>query len=265
MNKTELLDRCAGGDGETRLLLARVLDKLETAERRGIPAHTPFLSPAQRAAAEGLIRAAGQPRHLFTGGYEGAERTVCVFLPDWLEQEDWPAGEHPLAAVRLTAPAGAELSHRDWLGSILGLGLTREKVGDLLVLENQCQAVVLSETADILRSQLDKVGRYPVKAALMALEELTAPERTVKRIRDTFATLRLDAVTASAFSIPRTKAASLIASGKVSLNHRECTKPDRLVEQGDIITCRGLGRCVVAQIGGQSKKGRIMAELERYI
>ena len=265
MNKTELLDRCAGGDGETRLLLARVLDKLETAERRGIPAHTPFLSPAQRAAVEGLIRAAGQPRHLFAGGYEGAERTVCVFLPDWLEQEDWPAGEHPLAAVRLTAPAGAELSHRDWLGSILGLGLTREKVGDLLVLENQCQAVVLSETADILRSQLDKVGRYPVKAAPMALEELTAPERTVKRIRDTFATLRLDAVTASAFSIPRTKAASLIASGKVSLNHRECTKPDRLVEQGDIITCRGLGRCVVAQIGGQSKKGRIMAELERYI
>ena len=265
MNKTELLDRCAGGDGETRLLLARVLDKLETAERRGIPAHTPFLSPAQRAAAEGLIRAAGQPRHLFAGGYEGAERTVCVFLPDWLEQEDWPAGEHPLAAVRLTAPAGAGLSHRDWLGSILGLGLTREKVGDLLVLENQCQAVVLSETADILRSQLDKVGRYPVKAAPMALEELTAPERTVKRIRDTFATLRLDAVTASAFSIPRTKAASLIASGKVSLNHRECTKPDRLVEQGDIVTCRGLGRCVVAQIGGQSKKGRIMAELERYI
>lgn len=265
MNKTELLNRCAGGDEETRLILARALDKLETAERRGVPAHTPFLSPAQRVAVEGLINAAGHPRHLFTGGYEGAERTICVFLPDWLEEKDWPAGDHPLAALQLTAPAGAKLTHRDWLGSILGLGLTREKLGDLLVWDNQCQAIVLSETAEIVRSQLDKVGRYPVKAAPLALEELTVPERTVKLIRDTFATLRLDAVAASAFSLPRSKAAALITSGRVSLNHVECTKPDRLVNEGDTITCRGSGKCVVKCINGQSKKGRIMAELERYV
>ena len=265
LNKTELLNRCAGGDEETRLVLARALDKLEMAERRSIPAHTPFLSPAQRSAVEGLIHAAGNPRHLFTGGYEGAERTVCVFLPDWLEETDWPAGEHPLAALQLNAPAGARLSHRDWLGSILGLGLSREKIGDLLAEENRCQAVVLAETADILRSQLDKAGRYPVKAASLALEELTAPERSVKLIRDTFATLRLDAVAASAFSLPRAKAASLIAAGRVSLNHVECVKPDRLVTEGDVLTCRGFGKCVVKSVGGQSKKGRIMAELERYV
>lgn len=265
MNKTELLNRCAGGDEDTRLILARALDKLDMAERRGVPAHTPFLSPAQRSAVEGLINAAGHPRHLFTGGYEGAERTICVFLPDWLEADDWPAGEHPLAALQLSAPAGASLSHRDWLGSILGLGLTREKIGDLLVQENRCQALVLAETADIVRSQLDKVGRYPVKAAPMALEELTPPERTVKLIRDTFATLRLDAVTASAFSLPRSKASALISSGRVSLNHVECTKPDRQVGEGDVITCRGSGKCVVKRVNGQSKKGRIMAELERYL
>lgn len=264
MNKTELLNRCAGGDGEMRLLLARVLDKLELAQRRGVPAHTVFLSPAQRAAAEALLNAAGHPRCLFTGGYEGAERTICAFLPDWLEEEDWPAGEHPLAALRLSAPAGARLTHRDWLGSILGLGLTREKIGDLLVQDNQCQAVVLAETADILRSQLEKVGRYPVRSAPLALADLTPPERTVKLIRDTFATLRLDAVTASAFSLPRSRAAGLITTGRVSLNHVECTKPDRLVAEGDVISCRGSGKCVVKRINGQSKKGRIMAELERY-
>lgn len=265
MNKTELLNRCAGGDEEKRLILARALDKLETAERRGVSAHTPFLSPAQRVAVVGLIHAAGNPRHLFAGGYEGAERTICVFLPDWLEEEDWPAGDHPLAALQLTAPAGAKLTHRDWLGSILGLGLTREKLGDLLVSDHQCQAIVLSETADIVRSQLDQVGRYPVKAAPLALAELTVPERTVKLIRDTFATLRLDAVAASAFSLPRSKAAALITSGRMSLNHVECTKPDRQVTEGDVITCRGSGKCVVKSITGQSKKGRIMAELERYL
>lgn len=265
MNKTELLDRCAGGDGELRLVLARVLDKLEAARRRSIPAHTQFLSPAQRTAVEGLIHACGHPRHLFCGGYAGAERTVCVFLPDWLEEADWPAGDHPLSAVKLTAPAGAKLSHRDWLGSILGLGLTREKVGDLLAAEHTCQAVVLSETAGVLLSQMDKAGRYPVQAAPLALEELTSPERQVKHIRDTFATLRLDAVAAAAFSLPRSKAAALICAGQAAVNHTECAKPDRLVAEGDVITCRGYGKCVVARVLGQSKKGRIMAELERYL
>lgn len=265
MNKTELLNRCAGGDEETRLILARTLDKLDMAQRRGVPAHTAFLSPAQRAAVEGLINVSGHPRHLFAGGYGDAERTVCVFLPDWMEAEDWPSGEHPLAALQFSAPNGAKLTHRDWLGSIMGLGLTREKIGDLLVEDNRCQIILLAETGHIVLSQLDKVGRYPVSGAAISLEELTPPPRTVKTIRDTFATLRLDAVTASAFSLPRSKAAALISSGRVSLNHVECTKPDRQVGQGDIITCRGSGKCTVKQINGQSKKGRIMAELERYI
>ena len=147
----------------------------------------------------------------------------------------------------------------------MGLGLTREKIGDLLVEENRCQIILLAETAHIVLSQLDKVARYPVSGKAIPLEDLTAPERTVKTIRDTFATLRLDAVTASAFSLPRSKAAALISSGRVSLNHVECTKPDRTVGEGDVITCRGSGKCVVKQINGQSKKGRIMAELERYL
>lgn len=265
MTKTELLNKCAGGDEETRLVLARALDKLEAASRRSVPAHTQFLSPAQRVAVEGLINSSGHPRHLFHGGFEGAERTVCVFLPDWMEEEDWPSGEHPLAALQFAAGAGAKLSHRDWLGSVLGLGLTREKMGDLLVEENCCQIILLAETAPIVLSQLEKVGRYPVSGRAIPLEELAPPQRTVKLIRDTFATLRLDAVTASAFSLPRSKAAALINSGRVSLNHVECTKPDRSVGEGDIITCRGSGKCVVKSITGQSKKGRIMAELERYI
>ncbi len=265
MNKTELLNRCAAGDRELRLLLARVLDQMEAAQRRSIPAHTPFLSPAQQQAVRGLIAACGHPRHLFWGGYPQAERAVCVFLPDWLEPEDWPAGDDPLTALSLSAPAAAQLSHRDWLGSILGLGLTREKIGDLLCQGSRCQAVLLRETAGIVASQLERVGRWPVQCAPMELERLTVPERQVKLIRDTFASLRLDAVTASGFSLSRSKAASLIGSGRVTLNHLECTKPDHPVGEGDVIACRGSGKCVIKAVTGQSKKGRVMAELERYV
>ena len=63
----------------------------------------------------------------------------------------------------------------------------------------------------------------------------------------------------------RGKATDLISSGKVQLNHQECVKPDRPVNEGDTISCRGFGKCVVKQVGGPSKKGRIMIELERYV
>ena len=88
MNKTELLNKLAQ-DGEERLLLARTLDQMDAARRKNIPAHTGFLSPAERVRVEALIAAAGQPAHLFFGGYSGAERTVCVFLPDWQTSEDF--------------------------------------------------------------------------------------------------------------------------------------------------------------------------------
>ena len=265
MNKTELLNKLAA-DADERLVLARVLDKLDLTRNRGIPAHTFFLSLAERAAAERLIAASGRPRHRFWGGYEEAERTVCAFLPDWLEAEDWRAGpDCPLRALRLSVPAGAGLTHRDFLGSILGLGITREKVGDLLVGEEGCQAVLLRELEHVLLSQLDQVGRQRVRVSPMAPADLTPPVRQVKQIRDTVATLRLDAVAASGFSISRSKMADLISSKKLMLNGRECDKPDRPVGEGDVLVCRGLGKCVLSTISGPSKKGRIMIVIERYI
>lgn len=265
MNKTELLNKIAQ-DGDERLLLARVMDKLELTRQRDIPAHTFFLSTAERASTERLIAACGHPSHVFWGGYPGAERTVCAFLPGWQGPEDWTGGEDgPLCALRLSFQEGSGLSHRDFLGSILGLGITREKVGDLLVGEAACHVVLLHEAEGILLSQLDQVGRRRVSATPCALSALVAPEKQVKVIRDTVATLRLDAVAATGFSFSRSKMSDLISSKKLTLNGRECDKPDRLVAEGDAMSCRGLGKCVLAEVSGTSKKGRVMIVVERYI
>lgn len=265
MNKTELLGKLSA-DPEERLLLARALDKLELCRTRNIPAHTQFLSLTEQAAAERLIAASGHPAHFFWGGFGDAERKLCVFLPDWMSPEDWRLdADCPLSAVRIACPPGCGLTHRDYLGSILGLGITREKVGDLLVGEEGCQAVLLRELEHVLLSQLDQVGRQRVRVSPMAPADLTPPVRQVKQIRDTVATLRLDAVVSSGFSLARSKAASLIQTGKVSVNHRECLKADKLVEEGDVLTCRGLGKCVLTAVLGQSRKGRTMIELERYV
>lgn len=264
MNKTELLNKAARTE-EERLLLARTLDKLELCRGRNIPTLTPFLSPQERASVEALLNLCGHPRHLFFGGYEGAERTACFFLPDWQEEEDFLAGEIPIAALHAAFPAEAGLTHRDFLGSILGLGLEREKVGDLLVGEGGCEILVLSEIAEFLLLHLESAGRTRLKLSSIPLSAVKAKEPQVKRIKDTVSALRLDAVMACGFSLSRSRSAELVESGKVQLNYRECIKPDRTVAQGDVFSCRGLGKCVVKSVGGTSKKGRTILELERYL
>lgn len=264
MNKTELLNKFSK-DADERVVLARALDQMDRAQNRSIPCATQFLSPAQRAALEPLLAASGHPRCLFHGGYEGAERTVCVFLPDWQEPGDWPA-EDELAAVEAAyPPTGADLTHRDLLGGLMGVGLTREKVGDILVGRTAAQIVCLRETAPIILSQFDQAGRYRLKLKEISLSDLAPAPAEVKVIHDTVAALRLDAVLASGFSLARGKAADAVTGGRVSVNHRECLKPDKPVGPGDVLTCRGLGKCVVKAVGGQSRKGRIIIEIERYL
>ncbi|MEG0598220.1 MAG: YlmH/Sll1252 family protein [Oscillospiraceae bacterium] len=263
MTKTELLNKLARDD-ESRLLLARALDKLDTARNRSVPCTTAFLSPAERVTVESLLNASGHPAAVFCGGYEGAERTICAFLPDWMGEEDF-VPEEQLCALRCKFTPEADLSHRDFLGSVMGLGITREKIGDILVGDGVCDIVVLRDILPIILAQLDSAGRYKLQCAPLELDGLAPKTSEVKLVRDTFHSLRLDAVAAAGFGLPRTKAASLISGGKMAVNHKDCDKPDRILAEGDTLTCRGLGKCVLARVTGTSKKGRIMVEMERYI
>ena len=266
MNKKELLDRCAKS-GEERVLLARALDKLELARDRGVPAHTPFLSPGEQASVSDLLAAWGRPRHRFWGGYGGAERQICLFLPDWQEEDDAVSDpEGPLGALEAAFPADAPLGHRDILGALMGLGLTREKLGDILFPgPGRCQVVALREALPILLSQWEGAGRHKVRLTEIPLEALSPAPVQVRTVRDTVASPRLDAVLGAGFGLSRSRAAACISAGRVAVNHRECLKGDKLVEEGDVLTCRGLGKCVVKEIPGQSKKGRTMLVLERYV
>ncbi len=267
MTKTEQLNRCATTP-EERILLARILDKVDMAQLRGVPSTTHFLSPSEQAAVTRLLNSCGHPRHHFFGGYDGAERRICAFFPDWLEVEDWLQDEEgcPLSAITAKFPRDSgNLSHRDLLGSLMGLGLTREKLGDIIMDESHCQLILLKDVAPIVLSQWESAGRWKLFLSPIPLSQLNPKPPEVKTIRDTVATLRLDGVLSSAFSLSRTKAAALVSAGRVSVNHLECVKGDKQVAQGDIITARGLGKCMVREVLGQSKKGRIMIVLERYI
>ena len=264
MTKRELLDRCAR-DSDERVLLSRVLDKAELSVKRGIPAATQFLSPGEQAAVTDLLNAWGHPRHLFFGGYEDAERRLCAFLPDWLEEDDFLGGEDlPLSAVEARFPGGTSLTHRDILGSLMGLGITREKVGDILISPHSADVIVSASIAEFLLRDWDSAGRVRLTVTEIGREELVIPEAKITEVQDTVSSLRLDAVVSSAFSMSRGKAADLIAAGKVSLDHVTCIKSDKPVGEGSSITARGFGKAVVRECSRLSKKGRIILIIDRY-
>lgn len=264
MDKRKVLDHLAP-DADSRISLARLLDQLELCRRRGIPTHSHFLSDGEQKLAGQAMAAAGEISHRFYGGYAAAQRQVCLFLPDW--QEDFvPGGEDdPLAALAVTLPREGKLTHRDFLGSLMGLGLTRDALGDILAGEEICQVVCLKTALPTLLRQWSEVGRYTVKPRQISLTDLEPVETRVERRTETFQSLRFDAVAASGFRISRAKAHSLISGGRLLLNHLPCTKPDRILEAGDSLTGKGLGKCVLTRVTGESRKGRIMVEMERYL
>lgn len=265
MEKSKLLDRC-GALGEDRLLLAKVLDRAEQAQRRSIPAATDFLSPAQRAQAEDLLRLAGVSETTFAslGGYEAAERRLLLFLPDWLERED-AESQSPLRCLRAVFRAEEAPTHRDLLGSLMGLGIVREKVGDILVGPDSADLIVLDTVADFLLQNWTSAGRTHLRVTAITPEELRIPQVRTEEVRDTVSSLRLDAVIASALRMSRGKAAEVVERGAVQVNWRPCAKPDRLLAEGDTVSARGFGKFQLAQVGGFTKKGRTAIVVKRYV
>lgn len=241
-------------------ILKRALDLARRCEGRGVPANTGFLTPAERYALthEPALREAHM---VFHGGYPDAERTMAFFLPDWMEEDALELKEY-LRALRLRAFFG-EPGHRDYMGAILGMGVGREWVGDILV--DGPEAIVLCQPS-VLRHLLsiEKVGRYGVRAEEIALSEIPVREKHTEERRFTVMSPRLDAVAAGLFHLSRTECARQIALGALSLNYAECLKPDAPVREGDVLSLRGTGKGRVAEIGGSSRKGRLFVTAELY-
>lgn len=261
MNKRNLLDRI-GAMGEDRLLLAHILDRAQQAQERSIPACTDFLSPQQQVMAQELLHLAGISAYLRMGGYEEAERRVLLFLPDWMEPE---LAEPPIRLLRAVFRSGENLSHRDFLGSLMGMGVVREKIGDILVSDAGADVLVLDSVADFLLQSWNSAGRVRLTVSEAELSCIHIPQAKWEWGKDTVSSLRLDAVAAVGFRTARGKAADLICAGRVQVNWQVCTKPDRLLTEGDTVSARGAGKFQLAQIGGFTRKGRTAIIIKRYV
>lgn len=260
MDKSAIIAKIAQ-ERSDQLLLARVWDKYEQTERKNIPAATVFLSPREQQLAQTLLNAAGvKSGYVYDGGYEAAERKILIFLPEWAED-----GEDQLVCLRAAFHGEESLTHRDILGSLMGLGVARERVGDLLVSPHSADIIAAPSLRDFFLREWEQAGRVKLTVTEISRSELQIPEAQVKVVRDTVSSLRLDAVVSSAFSMSRGRAAELIAAGKVNLDHVPCLKADKPVHEGAVITARGLGKARLTEVGGLTKKGRTGITVERYI
>ena len=259
--KHEILTALAHS-GEEKILLASLLDKEKTCETRGYATSTRFLSMSERALCTEAVHQAGATGHaLFWGGYEDAERGIYLFYPDYMDEESARLSA-PLALLRAHKSRSDTLTHRDYLGAILGLGIRREWVGDILVQEHSAYVFCLPSVAPALL-ELEQVGRTGVKAAAVELAAVPVPERKVRPMTFTVQSARLDAVVSGMFRLSRTSAAAQIRAGAVHLNYTECLRPDAPVAPGDVLSLRGAGKGSVTEMGGMSRKGRqfVTAEL----
>ena len=248
---------------EDKLLLAKLWDKIQTGMRRSITSNTGFLSPRELEMCRYLFGTA--PGLTTFGGYEDAERKMLVYLPDYLDESYLSGEDSPLVCLRATFYEADKLSHRDFLGALMGAGITRECIGDICVGEGRCDFFVTAEIAPYILQNLTEAGRTKLRISAIDLAQMQLPEPKVQQIRDTLASLRLDSVIASGFRIGRSLAATHIAAGKAAIDGLPCEKPDKAVTEGCKISVRGLGKIKLQSVNGQTKKGRISVIIERYV
>lgn len=248
---------------EDRVLLAKLWDKINAGFRRDIPANTCFLSPRELEMARYLF---GEPTGLHAfGGYEDAERKMLVYLPDYLEEESLYDEDSPVVCLRAEFFENDALSHRDFLGALMGAGIARETVGDICVGTGCCDFFVTAEIAPYILQNFLSAGRTKLHLSQIPLREAQIPEPEVKEIRDTLASLRLDSVISSGFRIGRSLAAQYVNAGKAAIDGLPCEKPDKAIDEGAKISVRGLGKIKLASVNGRTKKDRISVTIHRYV
>ena len=248
---------------EDKLLLAKLWDKISAGIRRDIPAHTCFLSPREQEMARYLF--GEQPGLVRFGGYGDAERKMICYLPDYLDVDNLYDAGSPVVCLHAEYYEGDTLSHRDFLGALMGAGIARDTVGDICTGKGCCDFFVSAEIAPYILQNFSSAGRTRLHLTQVPLNQAAVQEPEVKELRDTLASLRLDSVISAGFRIGRSQAAQFISAGKAAIDGLPCEKPDKAVTEGAKISVRGLGKIKLQTVGGQTKKGRISVIIHRYV
>ena len=267
MNKQEMLRDYK--KSEDKMCLAQVLDKIESSANRNKIEYTDFLDMYQTALVETFLRKNNFQNYKLYGGYEEAERKILIIYPEKYNEEMLAKNYNKMISIlriQLPEEEQGKLVHRNYLGGIVKLGLKREKVGDILVSNDGADILAKKEFVDILKNELPSLTRFENSTfEEKTLNELKKKEIKIEEIKIIVPSLRLDNIVASLARTSRNKAVEMLEQERVFLNFRNETKASKSVKVGDIITIRGKGRFVFKEISGNTKKGRFVIKIDKFI
>ena len=255
---------------DEKLLLAKVGDAADLALRRGEASFVGFLSEAERALIERNIRFDREEEKLFFfGGFDSAEYTVAGFFPVYLfYEEGYDPKEHfPIQIISASGSGFRKLSHRDFLGSLMALGIKRETVGDIVVSDDGYSAYIfcLAKTAECILRDFTAAANDKIRCRLCKREEISLPEKKFVSLSVTVASPRLDALLSAALNVSREEASRLIAAGSVSVDHTICTDKGKSLSEGMILSVRGYGRYKVSAFGDRNRRDRLRVTLLHFV
>ncbi|MDJ0590742.1 MAG: photosystem II S4 domain protein [Pleurocapsa sp. MO_226.B13] len=257
MKSEDLLKRV-----ENKAEITRVIDLAEKAIKNWEVVITDFLSPPVCLEVQEIFQNLTEIEALPWGGYTQAERKrIGLARPDLpLDESQIELAVLDIAGNFLFDPA----THRDFLGSILGTGIVRDKVGDIIVLgERGAQVIVVPEMVDFLTANLTQVRSVTVKTQPIDFSELKIRPPKKKEITTVEASMRLDAIASAGFGMSRSKMADAISNKDVRVNWKEVTQSSYNLKAGDLIAMRGKGRLEVGEVS-ITKKQRYRVNLVRY-
>lgn len=254
---------------EDKILLAQVLDKIEFSIQREILEYTDFLDMYQISLVKSFMKKIEFENYILYGGFENSERNVLIIFPEKYDVNMIEKNYHKIMkAIRITLSneEKAKYSHRNYLGGIVKLGIKREKVGDILVSDSGADILVKEEMANSLKQELATLTRFEnAKFELIEINNLRKQEIKVEELNIIIPSFRLDNFVSDLARTSRSKAVQIIDSERVFINGQSETKVSKQVKLGDVITIRGKGKFIVKEFSGNTRSGRTVVKIEKYV
>ncbi|WP_419883770.1 RNA-binding protein [Peribacillus sp. B-H-3] len=218
------------------------------------PKLTDFLDPRQQHILASLLGKDDEARLQFFGGNINAERKRALIYPEYLipSEDDFQVS---LYAVHYPAKF-VTLEHRQILGTLMSIGLKREKFGDILIMGETVQFLAAQEINHYLEMNLERIGKSSVSIQKISMDQILDLQENWQEQMVTVSSMRLDAVLSSVINLSRQKAQVLISSGKVKVNFKETENTSVLCEEGDTLSARGFGRVRILSVEGKTKKDK---------
>lgn len=249
-------------EASDKLLISKINDLFRLCEKHSCAKFSPFLDGGQIAVIQDNIVFPYGYNTMFFGGFEEAECKMLGVFPEWEE----PSGEEfPIKALKIKGSFSKELTHRDYLGSLLSLGIDRSKLGDIVLCsDNSAICFVCEDICEYIRTNLSKIGNQGVHIEEATAHETGKIKRKYIRMELVCASMRLDAVVGAITKLSRQKAADLVMGEKVKINHRTVKDNSRSVKEGDLLSIRGFGRFTIKAEGSKTRKDRLHISVDKY-